>query len=1745
MGEGHGVGRRFLIAFGTGRYVNLGDDDQLPRVNDDIAEVTRLFQELGYTHVLPGLGEYASAAQIREKLSHWSADARLTDDDVVVVYFAGHGMVQDRDRHYLLCWDSREDDPAATALATEDLARILCRGELRHLLLILDTCAGGAGGADAAGIALRTIAYRQSGNAVSTGLWFLASARRKDVADDGAFVAAFRAGVRTAAERTGQRQRYLDLTELVRAINERFERDGRGQRAELASGLVTGLAPFFPNPGFREDLPPAGTDLELQRRVSGGDLSEHFGPRSRGVEFESEQGLYFSGREQVLSELVAWVTAPTGDGRGRAVTGSPGCGKSAVLGRIVALSDKSYRSRFDLSEVDPATVVPEGCVTAAVHARHKRLEQVVERIAAALGTRVDGTAALLQELTRRGRQGPPLVIVVDALDEAGSDTAADSGGHGEPRRIARELLRPMAEIPGVRLLVGTRRELISSLGSFTVLDLDQPKYRASEDDVAGYVTKVLMAADEPETKTPYRERPELAATVARAVAERAAGVYLYARTTARTLRKDSAPIDTSRPGWADKLPSEVGEAFDDYLARFGPDEQRIRRMLLPLAFSEGRGLPRSDVWTALATALSGTLCTDEDVSWTLDHASAYIAEVTDDDKRSVYRLYHKALAEHLRRTCCRPQVEVQQIIVDALISITPRSASRPGRDWFAAPPYVRHHLATHAAEAGRLAALVRDPGFLLASEQLALLSALPSLSGDAEQRVRSAYEQVAHRLTAEHPLSRRAAELQLSARRCGADELAEAIDGLGITLPCATRWAWWAKRGTHRVLSGHTASITCVAAGDLDGRPIVVTGSEDKTARIWDLTTQRQIGAALETTVEVSAVAVGDLEDYTVALTGGIDGVVRIWDISTGQQYGPPLTGHTNGVSAIAVRRFGDRFVAVTASSDGTARIWDLKTRTQIGPPMAEHRSTVNAAALGELDGRPIALTGGNDNRAYIWDLRELLDGTGDRITVKPLIGHSAAVTAVAVGRLDGRPVGLVGDAAGMLGLWDLRERQQIGEPVLADMGAIQQTVTSVAVGEFGGRLTVLTSGYNDARQWDLNGLRQIGHPLRGHSGYLTAAALAGNGDRPLAITAGTDGTARIWDLVTEQPPAGHVNHVRAVAYADIDGRPLAITGGNDCTARIWDLRTRQEIGRPLEGHSEAVLTVALARVNGRPLAATGGSDTTIRLWDPLHGVPYRRPLKGHTNAVRCLALTVLGDEAVVVSGSDDGTIRVWAVESGEPVCAPLAGHIGAINRLAVRRSGTGIEIAATTAFGHAYTWRVSTGRVPSAPAAHIDLGKDNSTDKTVGVGFHAARPVVFYTRTDNSVHICDIETDQAIGKPLVGHTDTVWSAALGHIDSRPCLITVGGDTTRIWDLDTGDQIGELLGDGERRGVSSSIAFGRIDGTPIGITAFGEKVRVWNLATQMPIDEPLCGSSNEVIFVALATGDEEVAITGTGDGTLRFHCPRDGNQVRPHLITPLSLDCGLVISQRSGGPIGVVGGWRRTEIWDLGARRRLGIFASSTVWTTCVHAYLLGDRWIAASGCENEIHIWDLMTQARVRGPLLGHTATVRDVWLGRARGEDVAVSASDDGTVRVWDLQDGRGLLAPLTCSGYGANTVEIARLDEQEIVLSGWDDGRVRAWDIWTGSAVNLALEPFRRGVKLLRMTALQREPVLVAADFEGLLRAWRLRTAELIAEVDIGSTINDLAATGDGDLYLGTDMGTVALRLSAPNESREVPA
>ncbi|MEU9285625.1 caspase family protein [Streptomyces sp. NPDC048275] len=1714
---GHGgTGRRLLITVGISRYQRLGEENQLLRATGDAARIRELFNDFGYPNAGLALGDYSSAEYIKRTLSHWARDVELTEHDVVVFYFAGHGMVEGRDRHYLFCWDSDERDPAATALASEDVVRVLAAAGCRNLLLILDACYGGVGTADAARYALRAVAHRLGDGSTSGGMWFLSSARAKDEAEDGAFVDALVSAVETVTARTGQRQRYLDLTELVEQVNTTLAHTGAGgQRAELAAGLSTGLAPFFANHGYQQDLPAVGTDLETQRLVTKRDLYDHFGPRSRGVEFESEQGLYFSGRDRLLRELVGWLTAGRDDGKGRIVTGSPGCGKSAVLGRVVTLSDSEYRRHLGVDALATDMVVPENCVDAAVHARHKRLEEVVQQIASVLGHDVEGPGDLLREVSRRTADGESVVIVVDALDEAGSGTAADTGGRGEPRRIARELLRPLSDIPGVRLLVGTRRELVSSLGNGTmkVFDLDREEYLGS-DDVAGYVRKVLLAKNEPHVQTPYRALPELAEEVARAVAARADRVFLVARMTARSLRGMETPIDTGVPGWQNGLPSEIGEAFDDYLARFEADEPRVRRLLVPLAFAEGQGLPRGSLWSRLVTAISGVSCTQEDIDWLLSKASAYVAEVVEDD-RSVYRLYHQALAEHLRADPGLFARDTQRRIVDALRGAVSSASSSAGPDWFAAHSYVRAHLATHAAAAGVLSELVRDPGFLLAAEQLALLQAFSNAPTGTTGSIRTAYEQVAHLLTTSRPLGERAAYLQLSARRCQCGDLATRIDELDLLLPWSARWAVWSPTGAHRQLIGHESAVTAIAAGALDGRPIAVTGSSDGTARVWDLITHRQIGQPLEAGREVKCVAMCDLGEYSLALTGGDDGSVSLWDLSTGRQTRPPLRGHTNVVQAVTTYELSGEMLAATASADGTVRVWELASGRQRGDTITGHGGGVTGVVCAELGDRPVLITAGDDSRARIWDLRTY-EPVGE------LIGHTGAVTGVAVGEVGGRVVVATVSQDSTAGLWDLATRQQIGEPLRLD---VYGGGGGVALGRVDANPVLVVSKGPVAELWNPESRRPVGQPLTGHTNWVLAVATTSVNGRPVVITGGADGTARIWDLTSEQPLAAHSGTVRTVALSDLGGRTVAVTGSDDTTARIWDLDAGRQDGSPLVGHQGPVSAVAFVKLRTGPAIITAGNDTTIRVWDSVTRRQLGAVLSGHTNRVSTLALWSHEGRDVLVTGSHDGTVRLWDLDSREQVGEPLVGYYGDIQGLATGRWGTRQVVIATGRQG-AHAWDLA----ERTSVAALDL--HDEALRPVAVGCVGESALALLVRGDGALLLHDLGSAELPATPFAEPRHRVVSATFGQVRGRTVVLAADtrGDVFLL-SVPDGEKLGRTLRG--HNGAPQCLAVGEINGAPTAVTCRGTEVRHWDLTTGEQVGEPLSGHTVSVNAAAIARvgGRPTVALVGA-DNTIRMRDLESGDPVGSHVTGHMGEVRDIALLVKDDHLLAVTGGVDYSaRLHDLTTGSETARLVGHMDWVRGVCTGTVHGRSVVLSASDDEmVYVWDVVTRQRV-AELSGHKGYVYSAVVGDIDGHPVVVTGGDDGA-RLWDLAAAEQLGRPIGPLGGSVSAVALGVMGGRTVVLTGDSDGVVDIWDALTHERVEMsAAMSHTAPISKLALEHQVDATRLVVGSEDGAVRMWNLDAGTLVGELQLGAGVNDVALGPDSFLCVATDMGVVA--------------
>ena len=907
---------RFLIAAGTSRYENLEEEDQLPSVERDITTMIEVFcGELGYERVLEELGSSPAAGQLRDGLSEWLASEHRRVSDRVVIYYSGHGEIGPDGRHYLLARDFDGRNYVSRALATEELGRMLAATPLRHVLMIVDTCYSGEGITDLAALKRGIERSRHEGDELGAGLYLVAASRRREVAHQGAFSGLFAQAVH-ALPHGGLSQPHLDPGAVIGEVNARLRTEFPGQRAEIdVVGSAGGLSPLIPNPRYKPRLPDGLTVTSARRLLNRLDLLGHWGPRARGVELETMAGDFFEGRTAALRALVEWLSQDASDGPMRVVTGRPGSGKSALLARLTVLSDAQYRAHVDLSGAAPGSVPPVGAIDLAIHARGKTVSDIAEELAGELGCQTE-VAFVIEAASARER---PFVVLVDAVDEAIN-----------PRALAREALRPLAASGGLKLLIGARPHLLGTLAwsREAVIDLDQSEW-FDPSDLERYAEHTLTAPA-PDRHSPYADMPGLARQVARAIARRAGSTFLIARLVARALSERPDPIDISRPDWINRLPDTVADAFDEWLDRFGVHKQSIRDLLRPLAFAQGAGLPWETLWPVLATSIAGRPYGNSDIEWVLETAGDLIIEGRMHG-RSVYRLFHEALAEHLRPA--DREATVHETITEVLVREVPWTDGKP--DWHRAHPYLRTHLATHAAAGGVLDELLEDPTFLVSADPDGLLRALPAAHTRAARDARMAYRHAAH-LCRNAPPGERASYLEMAARQVGSNSLAEKIAQSYPDRPWVTRWAAWRVSSEHVIVGWPGGLVVgAVALGELVGRPIAVSGSQDGTVRVWDLQTRAAHGEPLTGhTGPVIAVALGELDGRPIAVSGSHDGTVRVWDLADRARRGDPLSGH-DGWVVVAVGELDGRPIAVSAASDGTVRVWDLADRR--GPRRAAH----------------------------------------------------------------------------------------------------------------------------------------------------------------------------------------------------------------------------------------------------------------------------------------------------------------------------------------------------------------------------------------------------------------------------------------------------------------------------------------------------------------------------------------------------------------------------------------------------------------------------------------------------------------------------------------------------------------------------------------------------------------------------------------------------------------------------------------
>ena len=1012
---------------------------------------------------------------------------------------------------------------------------------------------------------------------------------------------------------------------------------------------------------------PGRHGAEGQAGLEAAQLRDHFGPRARGIlPSQVRDGSYFTGRVKVLGELSGWLAqSDTVDYRARVITGAPGSGKSAVLGRLIGLANpRLQRERVgsDDTSAPLEMVTLTGVVITAVHARGRTVDEVAAQIAYGLGFNETNTAGLFAAL-RSGWEPRPSVmaVVVDAIDEA-----------DKPYRLIAELLAPFASAANrtrIRLLVGTRRgggdDLVRLFGpSAVILDLDTPTY-LDVGDIQEYVRRTLLAESDPQATAPYRGEPKAATAVARAVAARAAPSFLVAQLTALALAEAAQPVDMAAPDWTDGFPATVGAAMELYLrgTRFGDD--RLRDLLTALAWSQGDGLNDLQLWAAVATAVGAAEYSEHDVKGLLKSPTADLLHRTGQGDHAAYRLFHEALAEHLRQQGSRYHLpaEIHRRFADVLIERLPQTrAGTP--DWSRAGQYTRWYLPFHAALGQILDSLLDDAGFLATAEPARLLAALPAAITDRGRLIAGIVQRVGQQLLQASP-DEQVCYLEMSARMAADSRLAAELAVFAPRRAWSVPWALWDTLDDGRLLGHHDEWVLAVSAVETSSGTVVVSASAWEI-RAWHLADGSPVLLGVpEPPSPIADMVALNTADQVVVLTLHKDGELRRTTLGASDPARILASGRTASEGIWLIWDAG-RPAVVTVSQSHVVEVLSPEDGqlAEFKPISAVGRGVLTA---GNANGRALLVTATEGERAEVpttemttWDMT-----TG--IPVGPPLRPTehfpdrkwpATIISADITERDGKPAVLMGSFSGPVAMWDPVRGELIDEPyepcyeggggaVFGVLAIRTRDSDFQCWGDADGNLFMRAAGASEPRRF-------VAHD----SGLRPMTTCRLDGDTVI-VTGGRDGAVRVWKPgdakparvsrycqgLVVMPSADHGQPLIASINAAGSGQVLAATNG----------QTLAELRAP----EDAELRCIAVLPGTAPAVVTVDSQSQIAVWRPPGSHPVQTWQLPCDPIPRTIAVAG-GNRPLLLAALPDGRLAFLDLTTGQQARPPLTCHHGA-----------------------------------------------------------------------------------------------------------------------------------------------------------------------------------------------------------------------------------------------------------------------------------------------------------------------------------------------------------------------------------------------------------------------------------------------------------------------------------------------------
>ncbi|WP_406387247.1 hypothetical protein [Streptomyces sp. NBC_00887] len=1450
--------------------------EALPSVAPAVGALTAQLAKTPGLNVLGGTAsldpDYKTLTRLwREALRQAQASAGA---EALIVHFAGHGVAGPGKGLFLASRETTRKDLSWTAAQVGTWlgeAEAMVGGP--PVLLLLDVCGAGRAVVEQLLDGIRAEDRR---------VWVIAAC----AADEKTYQARFTVATGRILERLREGQldispavAHVPVDTLAREIDRELARSAADENRPSQSVLRTthpearALVPsFLLNPSYRET---AGgqfrqtIDVGLWQFATAVDPALdplHFISRASGTPQQQDigQGCFFTGRSEQLEVIKRWLEGP-GEQTMMIVTGSPGSGKSALLGVVVCLAHSQLRevSRQVANAVHRDVRPEPDPYLVAVHARQRGPAEVLASIAAQLSLDAEpgrgwSTTVLLNRIGEKCDR--PVTIVVDALDEASLDMALINVlrqlAQGRRRFDAKAADRDLVLC---RVLVGTRpwwdryaalledladgaqitrptdsrpwwtkyASLLKELedrGLLVNLDGISADQRTTE--LTDYLCDVL------ETSRAYSGRgtAEVRKTTARAVAQQLglrhkSGAFLLASLFAHYLVHRETPPSVEEV--VEKVPADLPTMLDLHLDVLQREHPAMSAVLAAVAHGYGQGMPLEVVHSvaqAFVVASGGKAPDLDDVRKALSAASFYLRFSTDTDGQQLYRFYHQSLVDHLRATYARVRrVEIFRRVLDTV----PGPAELTARRFGLALPYVLRHAAQHAADARTVDELLLSASFLVYCDPLLL-----------------------HEHTRGRTVRGRIAALMSHAALSAAHEP-------------------WQRREWLRNTAAVWDELWLVEALDALEEPTAQRPRQAMLDFVWGTSA---------TLVEDGPVSWGDFNLILVqcsqrwlAVGEAFTGQLQVWDVHLHRLLFPLETPDTAPPELLCARYGAFGTLIAGGMSDGQVVVWNADTGL-VKTTVQTDAIPLTALGLVEQHGQAFVVAcGGGEVIAYdlrgnrvaslnvidAWLSRMEADGDVEDLLEPDMDIEGYDCTAVDITELDGNAVYVAGAVDGAVHVWNANGRDHVVWP------GGQKPIFSLQILRGPRGPIAVTDAMDGTRAWDLKtgASRLLSSIRRADAG----AVVLHNGVPCFAyFEPGTgicaqplDGGPVVRGGVCELP-----QRLASVSVLATDGTRWAAIGQMVSETSTWNqpmallaqsARDGKASLRVATGHDSLLEYVAVAKVvsNGRLPAVSVDEEGSFLVWDALTSAALWGGMRGAINAVKVGGLA--GKNVVFLSHGFGGSSRIEFLDagSGRAVRAPYTPP-DTVEELSVDDSGEVTRVFVRTSSG------------------------------VCMFALHEGKPKLTlyeeYEEDDLESPVADCFAWQRYGADdtmVIAHTthtfvDSRWKAA------RSLTVRHASGVSRLLDTETP--------------AVDALAIGRWDEHDAVVC--GEEagfIRVLSLKTGLELSRfpAHTGGVWSVAFVRVAM--EELLVTSGQDHRVRVWDPRDPGVAREEVVFPDSL----------------------------------------------------------------------------------------------------------------------------------------------------------------------------------------------------------------------------------------------------------------